>query len=305
METNKMNKLLTPILMILAFLAFGLIGCDNDDTIVIDTDPVPTTPQGVFSVTGDGAVYVYFNGIYEHDVDHYVVYRSLSAATGYAERGDVDAEANPNLDLVVYEFIDNSVVNGVTYFYAVTAVDHASQESELSAEDVFDTPRPAGTGVVLPYDIDSTAAGFSLAAGQTVDAASLAADFWVDRVVDTIGIGDYVVYPYLNAAMTDILVDIQDMGYTEDFDEISYAPSDGWSQLGYVEAIEGHTYIVWTEPDNYAKVRITSITPLGTISFTWGYQTDEDNLELAPPVRPERDRNQPAPKPGKTTQLLK
>src|SRR5947199_55619 len=47
-------------------------------------------------------------------------------------------------------FADNTVTNGNTYYYAVSAVDLAGQESpDLSFENVFDTPRPEGFGVTL------------------------------------------------------------------------------------------------------------------------------------------------------------
>lgn len=297
-----MNRLLTVILTI---LALGLFGCDREETIVIDNDPVPATPQGVFSVTGDRTVWVFFNGIYEHDVDYYTVYRSLSETTGYVAIANVDAEPNPNLDLLIYEYEDIGRDNGETYWYAVTAVDHAGQESDLSAENVFDTPRPEGQASMYPRDIAPALAGFNLATATVINWDSPPADIWVDRVVDTIAPGVYDVYPYLNAGVVDIDVDIQDLGYTESFDEISYATLDGWSLLGYAEAIEGHTYVIWTEPDNYAKVRITSITPSGAILFQWAYQTATSNLELAPPVRPERDRDNPQPKSTVVTQLLK
>ena len=294
-----MTKLMTFVLVI---LALGLFGCDTEETIIIDSDPVPATPQGLFSVTGDGVVWVYFNGIYESDVDHYVVYRSLSPTSNYTARANVDAVSNPNLDLLIYEFADHSVLNGVTYYYAVTAVDHAGQESDLSAEDVFDTPRPDGQATLYPNDIASGLAGFNLATASVLDWTSPAADIWIDRTFDVDGI-DTIWFPYINVGND--LTDIQDLGYTEDFDEISYAPLDGWSRLGYVEAIEGHTYVVWTSGDHYAKIRINSMTASGALSFTWGYQTAQANLELAPPMRPEHDADYPVPKPGKITQLLK
>jgi len=299
-----MTRFLTIVLVLNSLI---LLGCDEDDSSVTPTpiDKVPTTPQGVFSITGDHTVYVYWNGIYETDVHHYVVYRSLQATTGYVAISTVAAEPNPDLDLLIYEYVDNLAQNGVKYWYAVTAVDNAGQESELSAEEVFDTPRPEGSATVLPKDIAPTAAGFNLATHQTVGWNSTAADIWVDRLVDTI---DNVIYMdvYLNAGdSTDGQTDIQDFGYTESFDAIGWAPTDGWSQLGYAEAIVGHTYIVWTWDDHYAKVRITGISPSGAVSFQWAYQTVESSLELAPPVRPLRDNDGLLDKRTVVSQLIK
>ena len=283
------------IALIMAGLLVALAaGCeDDDDSIFIEDDAVPATPQGVFSVTGDGVVLVFWNGIYERDVREYVIYRSFSATTGYVAIGSVDAVSNPNLDLLIYEYHDGAAVNGTTYWYAVTAVDYAGQESELSAEDVYDTPRPDGQSAVYPNDLAPELAGFNLVTGSIVGWQSAAADIWADRVIDDVG-GEPVIYPYLNAGNS--LTDIQDMGYTVDFDVITYAPADGWSQLGYVEAVEGHTYVIWTDDDHYAKVRITSISPSGVISFQWAYQTSQTDLgrpELAPPARPSHDSGYP------------
>jgi hypothetical protein len=247
-------------------------------------------------------VLVFFNGIYETDVEFYAVYRSVEATTGYVEIGTVAALANPNLDLIIYEYRDNSLINGVTYWYAVTSIDYAGQESELSAENVFDTPRPDGQSSMFPKDLAPTLAGFNLATAMPLDWTSPAADIWVDRIMDVNGI-DTTWFPFLNAS--DVMTDIQDLGYTENFDEISFAPADGWSQLGYVEALEGHTYVVWTNTDHYAKIRITSITLSGAITFQWGYQTAVGNLELAPPVRPPHDDNYPATKPSVISQWIK
>ncbi|HEX2896619.1 MAG TPA: hypothetical protein VHP63_01030, partial [candidate division Zixibacteria bacterium] len=84
---------------------------------------------------------------------------------------------------------------------------------------------------------------------------------------------------YINVA--DTLTDLQDVGYTNSFDAVGYAPTDGWSENGWAEIILGHTYIVWTRDLNYAKMRVESIASgSGLVSFRWAYQTDPDNPEL-------------------------
>jgi len=291
--------------IILVISTMTLVGCDEDDNVVNDIDKVPTTPQGVYSITGDHAVWLYWNGIYERDVHHYVVYRSLQATTGYVAIANVPAESNPDLDLLIYEYVDNLAQNGVTYWYAVTAVDNAGQESPLSAEEVFDTPRPDDNATLLPVDVAPTAAGFNLATHQVVEWNSVASDIWVDRYLEIFGV-DSVWRVYVNAGLyTDDQTDIQDLGYTENFDDVGWAPAAGWSELGYCEAIEGHTYVVWTWDDHYAKIRITSISPSGAVSFAWAYQTDAGNLELAPPARPLRDSDNALDKRTVVSQLIK
>ena len=261
-------------------MGLGFVGCNDDDNPVFD--PVPATPQGVYSVTGDQEVYVYWNSIYERDVKEYRVYRSLDAVTGYQAIGTVAAENNPNLDLLVYEYVDDNVDNGTTYYYAVASVDHAGQRSELSAENVFDTPRPQGTVVLFPNNIEPSLSGFNLETATQVYDTSAIADVYVD-IFD----GVY----YLN--VTDVNIDIQDMGFTSNFDEIGYSPEYGWSELGYVELILGHTYVIWTAEDHFAKMRMESINASNSVKFQWAYQTDQGNLELAPPVNMTKPQHGP------------
>jgi hypothetical protein len=283
-------------LSILAVLAIGSIGCDDDDEV---WDPVPATPQGVYSITGDEEVYVYWNGIYEHDVREYLIYRSLDPVKDYELRGTVDAVDNPNLDLLIYEYIDwgNDVVNGTTYYYAVAAVDFAGQMSELSAENVFDTPRPEGATTLFPNNIDASLSGFNLETGSPVYDTSRAADIWIDFLV--FAPADTVYYINVANGQTDI----QDMGHTSGFDEISYSPDTGWSDLGYFELLFEHTYVIWTADDHYAKMRVTSFNPSGSVSFQWAYQTAVSNPELALPVDPQRPEHGPD-YPGSKKEML-
>lgn len=253
--------------VIFGLAALFAVGCEEKNPVIIIDNP-PAAPQGVYTITGDNAVYVYWNGPYERDLDEYWVYRSLSATTGYVAIGTVAAVANPNLDLVIYEFVDNTAVNGQTYYYAVASVDGANHVSELSAEEVFDTPRPEGNAVVFDEAIEPSLAGYDLSARVNVSSGSSAADIFIDRAL-----GIY----YINVA--DALTDIQDLGYTSSFDAVGYAPISGWSANGWAEIILGHTYIIWTRDLNYAKMRVQSINS-NSVSFRWAYQTDPDNPEL-------------------------
>ncbi len=266
----------TGLRLILAALAVGvLIGCDDDDCVNCPVDPGPAAPQGVFSITGNEAVYLYWNGPYEGDIVEYLVYRSLEPLDNYREIGRRDADPNPNLDLIIYEYIDDSpqLQNGVTYWYAVASVDRGGRVSELSAENVFDTPRPEGMVALRDVAVNPSQSGFHLATQSRVDTAL--ADIYVDRF-------DGVFY--LNAA--NLRTDLQDMGHTQTFDDIGWAPGMGWSQNGWSEIATGHTYVIRTGwPDNvhFAKMRVEAIDDIdGIVSFRWAYQVAEDNPELAP-----------------------
>ncbi|HOP06867.1 MAG TPA: HmuY family protein [candidate division Zixibacteria bacterium] len=264
------------ILMLLSaiLLVVVLVGCGDDEDTVYD--PAPPTPQGVYSITGDNAVYIYWAGPYDRDIREYVIWRSFDQLTNYQAIGSVDADDNPNLDLIYYQYIDYTAVNGNTYFYAVTAVDAAGQSSELSAEDVFDTPRPEGEVTLYDMAVNADAAGFNFATGSVVARTSSLADVFIDSDVN----GQL----YVNAGDVDNLdTEIQDMGYTSVFYEIGWAPQTGWSMLGWAQVIGGHTYVVRTDDLHYAKLRVTAFDEVaGTVTFEYAYQTDQNNPELTP-----------------------
>ena len=46
--------------------------------------------------------------------------------------------------------------------------------------------------------------------------------------------------------------------------------------------IEGHSYIVWTWDNHYAKFRVASVTS-DRVIVGWAYQSDEGNPELLLP----------------------
>ena len=258
--------------ILLAISAFFMVGCEDNNNNVMVIDEIPAAPQGVYSVTGDGQVFIYWNGPYENDIAYYTVYRSLSANTGYTLIGSVNAVANSNLDLISYEYVDNSVVNGVTYYYAVSSVDDADQESELSAEDVFDTPRPEGTVTLFDMNVAPNSSGLILDTVLYIVANdNPLADIFIDSDVNAL---------YINTTFEG--VDLQDMGYTDSFDEIGYAPTEGWSNNGWAELILGHTYVVWDDDLFFAKLRVESFGA-NSVTFRWAFQLDADNPELVKP----------------------
>jgi hypothetical protein len=258
------------ILTIIAALA--MIGCDqNNDEIVyvVSEDNPPPVPQGVYSVTGDEEVLLYWLPIDDvnDDFSNYVVYRSDNDPdTGYWEIGRTTNEY----------FVDDDVVNGHTYYYAVSSMDVDGNLSDLSYEYVLDTPRPQATGAVLfDSDVMPDYGGWDFSAYHNVNYLSVNCDIYLDKV------GVF----YLN--VTNVDIDIQDMGYTENLDEITYSPEYGWSENGWLEVILNHTYVVWTDDNHFAKIRVTAIGNESVI-FDWAYQVAPGNRELKPRV----DRNE-------------
>lgn len=256
-------------LALLTVLTIGLVGCENETTRYIEIDNPPATPQGVWSLTGDNMVTVFWLPVQDADLDHYEVWWSAD---------DIEYEYVASADTTFY--IDDDVDNGTTYYYAVLAVDRAGHESDLSYETVFDTPRPEGRGITItdfrniPED-----AGFDFSLASTVRYDNPGADIYLeyDDILETF---------FLNVA--NVNTDIQDMGFTYEFDEIGYAPDSGWSQVGWVEVIQGHTYIIWTDDNHFAKIRPYAVFGTYGVQVQWAYQTDIGNLELA---RPQHDNN--------------
>ncbi len=277
-----MKKTITTSLLILLALAFA--GCDNNNDNPVVSNPPPQPPQGVFSITRDAGVELWWAGPYASNITSYKVYRATSADSiapaNYTFQFSVDADANPDLNLIYYHVTDDAVSNGVTYWYAISSVDRSGRESDLSAEDVWDTPRPEGVNVMYGiYDYgDSTQvdlAGYNFAGESRVTAFGSLCDVYVDN---------YQGVFYLNAG--DIYstrgTEIQDMGYTGDWDVIGYAPTTGWSELGYAELILNHTYVIRTDDLHYVKMRAIEVNTDGFVRFQWAYQTDQNNPELTP-----------------------
>lgn len=249
-------------LLPLAAVAMTLVlaGCDDHVTSPADRTP-PAAPRGLRSVTGDGQVVLSWLANTEADVAGYRIYQSPCATGPGCPFDRVGATT-------ATEFVVSDLANGVTRFYAVSAVDDAGNESRLSHEDVFDTPRPEGFGRALDNFVDAPSTSAWDFSARTVRPADHPS---ADIVFGASG-STLVVF----TTFTD--VDIQDAGYAASLDAIDYAPAEGWSPTGSAEAIAGHCYVVRTR-DHYAKFRITSVTPARMV-FDWAYQTDPGNREL-------------------------
>lgn len=245
----------------LAFVgALAVLGCDNDNDILV-ADPPPFVVEGVRSITGDGRVTITWRHNQETDIDHYKVYRNDEPTGTFTLIGTS----------VDNEFVDDDVVNGETYFYAVAAVDKSGQESsELSYENAFDTPRPEGFNVTLT---DANTADATSGWDFSAETRRASTDPSTD-VYYAFETGHYLIF-----VPTDTR--IQDAGYVELVD-VDYAPPAGWSDDGVVEAIPGHSYILLTRDNHYAKFEVNARSS-SDIVVNWAYQIDPDNPELVRP----------------------
>lgn len=222
-----------------------------------DIEP-PLSPEGISTRTGNNLVEVSWNRNREPDLAGYHVYVSSSYNGVYTKIGS---------SRVAY-FADSGSRNGRTYYYAVSAFDRNGNESELSADVAYETPRPEGYDVGLGnYRVSPTVAGYDFSTKSIGRYDDQFTDFYFEY-------SDGIYY-------LDVWedTDIQDMGYTNSLYEIGEAPTKGWSPTKDVRLIPGHTYVVWTWDNHFAKVRIIEVSPLG-VKFDWAYQLQEGNTRL-------------------------
>jgi hypothetical protein len=286
--------------MAIAILILPLVaGCSDDCIECSDpagTNAPPFPPDGVFSVTGDEVVTVCWNQSTDPGVVAYGIYVNDTEDGTYDWIADVDARDACSDGLCCFD--DTDVLNGETWYYAVTSINDRGLESQdLSYEVVQDTPRPEGYDLVLTDylgQIPSPATSgydFSEFTVQAWDDPSGTTDIYFGTLVDPQTTTD-VRYLFTTAG-----VDIQDYGYIADASEfavfVDWAPSQGWSNLGRVEALDGHAYIVRINRGviNFAKIWITSVTN-AQVTFDWAYQEVTGWPELAPGSEPKGGASQ-------------
>jgi len=256
MEVGFVTRTWLIVVAVLGLLA--TVGCNGDKNVVA-VDLLPYRVDGVYSVTGDGLVTVSWRPNQESDIDHYNVYRNLAATGTFILVGSTSDT----------RFVDRDVFNGTTYYYALVAVDRAGQESaDLSFENVFDTPRPEGFDVILSNaNVDSTVSGWDFSTESRRASADSRTDFYYSAAN-----GHYLVFTPLDTQ-------IQDAGFVA-LRDLDFAPPSGWSADGTVEAIPGHSYIILTRDDHYAKFEVVS-RDAGGMRIDWAYQIAQGNPELA------------------------
>lgn len=258
----------TLYIVLLAFAAIILTGCDinnpHNDKYFDDYAPAP--PRNISLLNGDNRVDIYWDYNREEDVAGYNVYYSYSYDGKYTLIGSTTRNS----------FADIDAINGDTYYYAVTAYDFNNNESELSKDVIYSTPRPEGFNqAIFDYRRFPDNAGYSFATYAVVPFDDKKADFFFEQFE-----GTFYFDVYDDS-------DIQDMGSTNDIYDIDYAPSSGWASKKEAIVIPGHTYVIWTWNNHFAKVRVKSITSERVV-FDWAYQLVEGNKQLKPNNKTER-----------------
>jgi hypothetical protein len=241
--------------LILALSMTLMIGCHR--SLYIDLTP-PSRPQGILAIPLDNAVEISWLRNPEPDVAGYKIWYSDQYDGKYHFLGSVDET----------KFLDYGAKNGIRSYYGVSAYDYDGNESDLSTDLVYATPRPEGFGTKLnDFHASPDISGY--------DFSTYSVGNYDDQYTDVFFEAANGRF-YLNVWKDS---DIQDMGYTKTLYEIGVAPSAGWSPSKSVEAIPGHTYIVWTWDDHFAKMRVREVTP-SRVVFDWAYQVAKSNPEL-------------------------
>lgn len=249
--------------------------CEEKETIVyvpreVPADCPPSAPRGVYAVNLDGYVMICWYPNYEDDVVGYDIWKNDSLYGVYNYIGSVDRE-----DPDPYEYcFEHDTPYNQQYFYAVSAYDESNYMSELSYEEVTATPRPEGFLRLRDMDTYPDSSGYDFSSLNNIrqrwDASDT--DIWFD--------GGAVNMFF--TSMPTVL--IQDYGYTYWLDDINYAPIEGFSPTGSVEAIQYHMYMLKIgEPDgtHYVKLWIEDVGST-YVDFWWAYQTDPYNRDLMP-----------------------
>jgi fibronectin type 3 domain-containing protein len=111
-----------------------------------DTNP-PAPPTNLSATAGDAQVILNWGDNTEPDLDGYNVYRDTTSGGPYTQIAT---------DVATSDYTDNSVSNGTTYYYVVTAVDTSSNESGYSNEDSATPDVGAGQTPYTSHQIPGT-----------------------------------------------------------------------------------------------------------------------------------------------------
>ena len=270
--------------IIITAAAIGLAGCDpniNDhydghDGGYYDTTP-PNPPANVSVLALDNEVELTWSKSSSPDVAGYNVYYSYEYLGKYTLLGHTTNNY----------YIDggaNGPQNGVKYYYAVDAYDYDGNVSELSGTNAFGIPRPEGYNVPLfDFNINAAKGGYDFSTYAVVDYTDLNSDLFFEK--------------YNGKFYLDVWEDgdIKDMGATYDITSITLAPVSGYVEIvpgdniKYAVAVEGHTYVIRTWDNHFAKVRVKQIAA-DRIIFDWAYQLVENERMLKEGAKTTRTR---------------
>ncbi len=280
---------LTAALVVLMMVA----GCEETITKIETVERSELNPPlGLRSITGDSQVTLrWYSSNYEDDFGGYLVYQATgdheqiapeTMPSGFAvvETLLVFGGAPPTVHTIL------GLDNGTTYSFALTAIDDLVSKESYPSNIVTDTPRPFGTATIYQQEAEpDQQAGFDFSEGLTVPYM----DGDCDIFLDVYTVADNLHYSLTSPDQADgslRTTEIQDMGYTESFDDISISPDQGWDPDYSVDVLnmENHTFALKTDDNNYVKLRVLSTGTDGVnqvwVRFEYGYQTVPGELNF-------------------------
>jgi hypothetical protein len=231
----------------------------------------PDAPANLAATASDGTVSLDWDDNSESDLAGYNVYRSTIQGGGYVKQ---------NVSLVgSSDYTDNSVNNGTTYYYVVTAVDTSWNESDYSNEDSA-TPNPS----VMSVTIQENETGFCGVDGNIEDEhAGYTGDGYsntdndlgtgIDYSVNILTAGTYTfTWRYANAS-SDRPADLIVNSSTE-ATGISFPGTGAWTSWGMTGLIE----VTLTTGIKNIRIEATASDGLANIDYI---EVTGPNLEAA------------------------
>lgn len=243
-------------------------GCDDEEICCpVDWQP-PAPPAALWTETGDGEVWLFWYPSVDGDLGGYSIFRGRDPRGQFARIATVAAAST--------RFLDHGLRNGETWYYAIAAFDQSGNESELAWDVPQDTPRPSGYGLRLTNSVRAPElAGYDFSTRGRLDHRDLEADIYFWNGEES---GAWMI---ATERSDDVYTDIQDAGYVP-LERVDISPTEGWTPAGEVPLILGHSYVVWTWDNHFAKFRVTSVNE-DRVILDWAYQVDPGNVQLAVP----------------------
>lgn len=248
-------------------------------TVTIDLQAKLPAPQGIGSVSLNGAVQLYWSAnsvtASAGTFDHYLVY-----STSYdAGRGVCASNWVLEGSTVSDGFLVGDLTNGVSACYVVSAVTHDGHESQWS-EARLDTPRPDGRNVIVYARAarpDSSGFLFADEIAKTIGVVANGARADLDLFVDRRADGTV----WLTPARAGVTMALYSSTPVSDLTAVDRAPSTILVPGAY-QAMPGYAYVFRVQKTSgvhFAALRVAYATS-DYVVFDWAYQPAVGNPEL-------------------------
>lgn len=250
----------------------------NSNTVTIDLQARLPAPQGLGSISLNGAVQLFWspNAVNASSTfDHYLVY----SASYDVNRAVCNADWVLEGSTVSDGFLAGNLTNGVSHCYTVSAVTADGHESVWSTSRV-DTPRfDARNAFTYSRQARPDSAGFlfldetSRKIGSVASTSRSDLDFTIEQHAD----GSL----WFSPARTGVTMTLYSTAPVTDLTSIDRAPASGFANVS-IEAVPGYAYVFRVQKADgvhFAAARVAFVTPTYVV-FDWSYQSAVGNAEL-------------------------